>query len=145
MFGYVGECQDLTHSSFMFHCGPGRPGGVFLHHPRTHKTGHGAPSDLRFPRPWPAPNCPKNCCAQQTGMHIGCGSTAYPIGTIYEGKGHLYTPGVCPASLAAPCLASLATPHRFTGDHPTYPVDDAQLVTPYQGDTGTRPFFQQNP
>jgi hypothetical protein len=33
-------------------------------------------------------------------MHIGCGSTAYSVGTVYGGKGHLYTPGVCPALLA---------------------------------------------
>jgi hypothetical protein len=49
------------------------------------------------------------------------------------GKGHLYTPGVRPALLATPCLASLATPGRFTGDHP---VDHAQLA---RADTGTRP------
>ena len=48
------------------------------------------------------------CCAQQTGMHIGCGSTAYSVGTVYGGKGHLYTPGVCPVLLATPCLAPLA-------------------------------------
>ena len=28
----------------------------------------------------------------QTGMHIGCGSTAYSIGTVYGGKGHLSPP-----------------------------------------------------
>jgi hypothetical protein len=42
------------------------------------------------------------CCAQQTGMHIGCGSTAYSVGTVHRGKGHLYTSGVCPALLATP-------------------------------------------
>jgi hypothetical protein len=41
------------------------------------------------------------------------------------GKGHLYTLGVRPALLA--------TPGRFTGDHP---VDHAQLA---RADTGTRP------
>ena len=52
-----------------------------------------------------------HCCAQQTGMQLfGCGSTAYSVGTVYEGKGHLYTPGVRPALLATPCLTSLATP-----------------------------------
>ena len=60
-------------------------------------------------------------------MHIGCGSTAYSVRTVYEGKGHLYTPGVCPALLATPCLASLATPGRLTGDHRARPVDDALL------------------
>jgi hypothetical protein len=78
-------------------------------------------------------------------MHIGCGSTACSVGTVYGGKGHLYIPGVCPILLATPCLASLVTPRRFTGDHPARParpVDDAQLVTPCQADTGTRPFFQ---
>jgi hypothetical protein len=40
------------------------------------------------------------CCAQQTGMHMCCGSTAYSVGTVYGGKGHLYTPGVRPALLA---------------------------------------------
>jgi hypothetical protein len=70
------------------------------------------------------------CYAQQTGMHMGCGSTACSVGTVYGGKGHLYTPGVRPALLATPCLGSLATPRRFTGDHPARPVDDAQLVTP---------------
>jgi hypothetical protein len=86
------------------------------------------------------------CCAQQTGMHICCGSTAYSVETVYGGKGHLYTPGVRPALLATPCLASLATiclaslaticlaslatPRRFTGDHPDRPVDHAQLATP---------------
>jgi hypothetical protein len=54
------------------------------------------------------------CCAQQTGMHIGCGSTAYSVGTVYGEKGHLYTPGVCPILLVTPYLASLATPRRFT-------------------------------
>ena len=48
------------------------------------------------------------CCAQQTGMHIGCGSTAYSVVTVYGGKERLYTPGVCPALVATPCLASLA-------------------------------------
>jgi hypothetical protein len=48
------------------------------------------------------------CCAQQTGMHIGCGSTAYSVGTVYGGKGRLHTPGVRPDLLATPCLASLA-------------------------------------
>ena len=33
---------------------------------------------------------------------INCESTAYSIGTVYGGKGHLYTPGVRPASLATP-------------------------------------------
>jgi len=41
-------------------------------------------------------------------MHIGCGSTAYSVGTVYGGKGHLYTPGVCPVLLATPRFASLA-------------------------------------
>jgi hypothetical protein len=58
------------------------------------------------------------CCAQQTGMHIGCGSTACSVGTVYGGKGRLYTPGVRPASQATPCLVSLATLGRFTDDHP---------------------------
>src|SRR5205085_1925548 len=31
------------------------------------------------------------CCAQQTGMHICCGSTAYSVETVYGGKGDLYT------------------------------------------------------
>jgi len=78
-------------------------------------------------------------------MHIGCGSTACSVGTVYGEKGHLYTPGTRPALLATPCLASLATPRRFTGDHPARPVDDAQLVTPCWADTGTRSFFQQRP
>jgi hypothetical protein len=55
-------------------------------------------------------------------MHIGCESTAYSVGAVHGGKGHLSTPGVRPALLA--------TPRRFTGDHPARPVDDAQLVTP---------------
>ena len=49
-------------------------------------------------------------------VYIGCGGTAHSVGTVYGGKGHLYTPGVRPASLATPCLASLAMPRRFTGD-----------------------------
>ena len=57
------------------------------------------------------------CCAQQTGTHIGCGSTAYSVGTVYGGKGRLYTPDVCPALVATSCLASLATPGRFADDH----------------------------
>jgi hypothetical protein len=49
------------------------------------------------------------CCAQQTGMHIlGCGSTACSVGTVYGGKGHLYTSGVRPTSVA--------TPRRLTVD-----------------------------
>jgi hypothetical protein len=67
------------------------------------------------------------CCAQQTGMHMGCGSTAYSVGTVYKGKGHLYTPGVWPVLLATPCLAPLAITLLITGDHL---VDDAQLMTP---------------
>jgi hypothetical protein len=51
-----------------------------------------------------------SCCAQQTGINIDCGSTAYSVGTVYGGKGHLYTPDVRPVLLA--------TPRRFTGDHP---------------------------
>jgi hypothetical protein len=50
---------------------------------------------------------------------------------LVEGKeGHLYTPEVCPALVATPCLASLATPRRFTVDRSDRPVDDARLVTP---------------
>ena len=49
--------------------------------------------------------------------YTGCGSTAYSVGTVYGGKGHLYTPGVCPGLLATPCIASLATPRRLAGDH----------------------------
>jgi hypothetical protein len=56
-------------------------------------------------------------------MHICCGSTAYSVGTVWRGKEHLYTPGVRPASLATPYLASLATP--------------------CQADTGTRSISQQ--
>jgi hypothetical protein len=52
-------------------------------------------------------------------MHIGCGSTAYSVGTVYGRKGHLYTPGDTP-------VTSLAITLLFTGDHP---VDGAQLVT----------------
>jgi hypothetical protein len=69
-------------------------------------------------------------------MHkLGCGSTAYSVGTVYGGKRHLYTPGVRPASVA--------TPRR--------PTVDAQLApwttpcSPCQADTGTRPIFQQGP
>jgi hypothetical protein len=58
------------------------------------------------------------CCAQQTGMHIRCGSTAYSVGTVYGGKGHLYTSGVRPASVA--------TPRR-----PTVDALHAPLTTPY--------------
>ena len=42
--------------------------------------------------------------------YIGRESTAYSIGAIYGGKGHLYTPGARPALLATSSLASLATP-----------------------------------
>src|ERR1700756_1566892 len=49
--------------------------------------------------------------------YTGCGSTACSVGTVYGGKGHLYTPGVCPGLLATPCIASLATPRRLAGDH----------------------------
>src|SRR2546421_10013386 len=49
--------------------------------------------------------------------YTGCGSTAYSVGTVYGGKGHLYTSGVCPGLLATPCIASLATPRRLAGDH----------------------------
>src|SRR5271155_1821817 len=49
--------------------------------------------------------------------YTGCGSTAYSVGTVYGGRGHLYTPGVCPGLLATPCIASLATPRRLAGDH----------------------------
>jgi hypothetical protein len=41
-------------------------------------------------------------------MHIGCGSTAYSVETVYGGKERLYIPDVCPALVATPCLASLA-------------------------------------
>ena len=40
-------------------------------------------------RLWPL-HVSGHCCAQQTGMHIGCGSTAYSVGTVYGGKGDLY-------------------------------------------------------
>ena len=49
--------------------------------------------------------------------YTDCGSTACSVGTVYGGKGHLYTPGVCPGLLATPCIASLAMPHRLAGDH----------------------------
>jgi hypothetical protein len=79
-------------------------------------------------------------------MHIGCGSTAYSVGTVYRGTGRLYTSNVCPALLATPCLTSLATP-RCPGrpnypDHPNHlnrlnrpnypdrPINSAQLATP---------------
>jgi hypothetical protein len=51
-----------------------------------------------------------SCCAQQTGMNIDCECTTYSIETVYGEKGHLYTPNVRPVLLA--------TPRRFTGDHP---------------------------
>jgi hypothetical protein len=54
-------------------------------------------------------------------------STAYSVGTVYGGKGHLYTPGVRPALLATPCLASLVTPRRFAGDHPARPVHNTAI------------------
>jgi hypothetical protein len=80
------------------------------------------------------------CCAQQTGMHIGCGSTAYSVGTVYRGKEHLYTPGVCPGLLA--------TPRCFTGDHlmphrrsPYASLAITLSMTPNYSDTGTRPPF----
>jgi hypothetical protein len=60
-------------------------------------------------------------------MHIGCGSSAYSVGTVYGGKGHLYTPGARPVSLA--------TPRRFTGDCPARPVGSTLLTRL----TGTRP------
>jgi hypothetical protein len=60
-------------------------------------------------------------------MHVDCESTAYSVETVYEGKGHLYTPSVCPVLLATSRLVSLATSRCFTGDHP---VDDAQPATP---------------
>jgi hypothetical protein len=66
--------------------------------------------------------------------YICCGSTACSVGTVYGGKGHLYTPGVRPALLATPCLASLATPCRLIGNalssdrrRPARPVNDALL------------------
>jgi hypothetical protein len=70
------------------------------------------------------------CCAQQTGMHkLGCGSTAYSVGTVYGGKGHLYTPGVRPASVATPrrptvdaLHAPLTTPCSPRGRRPARPV-----------------------
>ena len=43
-------------------------------------------------------------------MHIGCGSTAYSVRTVYGGKGRLY-------SWRSPCFAGDALP-RLTGDHP---------------------------
>jgi hypothetical protein len=38
------------------------------------------------------------------------GSVARSRRTVYGGKGHLYTPGVRPASLVMPCLDLLETP-----------------------------------
>ena len=35
--------------------------------------------------------------------YTGCGSTAYSVGTVYGGKGELYTPDARPALLATPC------------------------------------------
>jgi hypothetical protein len=57
---------------------------------------------------WRCAGMRQECCAQQASMHIGCGSTACSVGTIYGGNGYLYTPGVRPALLVTPCLASLA-------------------------------------
>jgi hypothetical protein len=37
--------------------------------------------------------------AADSFAYIGCGSTAYSVGAVYEGKGHLYTPGVRPTRL----------------------------------------------
>jgi hypothetical protein len=46
-----------------------------------------------------------------------CGSTAYSVGTVYRGKEHLYTPGVCPGLLATPrCFPPVIT-LCLTGDH----------------------------
>ena len=42
-------------------------------------------------------------------MHmVVCGSTAYSVGTVWRGKGDLYTPDARPALLVTPGLASLA-------------------------------------
>jgi hypothetical protein len=41
-------------------------------------------------------------------MHIlGCGSTACSVGTVYGGKGHLYTPDVRPARPVDDALLAL--------------------------------------
>jgi hypothetical protein len=69
-------------------------------------------------------------------MHkLGCGSTAYSVGTICGGKGHLYTSGVRPASVATPRrpavdaqLALWTTPCSPRGRRPARPVDDALLA-----------------
>jgi hypothetical protein len=57
---------------------------------------------------WRRAGMRQECCAQQASMHIDCGNITCSVGTIYGGNGHLYTPGVRPALLATPCLASLA-------------------------------------
>jgi hypothetical protein len=41
---------------------------------------------------------------------IDCASTAYSVGTVYRGKGDLYTPDARPALLATPCSQAQADP-----------------------------------
>jgi hypothetical protein len=64
------------------------------------------------------------CCS-------GLGSTAYSVETVYERRTSIYSWRL-PRSAGDALLASLATPGRFTGDHP---VDHAQLarLTPERG------------
>ena len=52
--------------------------------------------------------------------YTDCGSTAYSVGTVYGGKGELYTPDTRPALLA--------TPRRFTGHALPCRIDDALLA-----------------
>ena len=56
------------------------------------------------------------CCAQQTGMHILVVEVLLILWRLsVEGK-DVYSPDARPALLETPCLASLATSQRFTGD-----------------------------
>ena len=59
----------------------------------------------------PQPNCSSHCCAQQTGMHIRCGSTAYSLAILPRKRPDTYrhkkTLGRAPVSpdIAGPCPA----------------------------------------
>src|SRR5205085_5298203 len=60
--------------------------------------------------------------------YTGCGSTAYSVGTVYGGKGELYTPDARPALLATPRRFSGHALACFTGHALACLIDDALLA-----------------
>src|SRR5579859_6467837 len=75
--------------------------------------------------------------------YTGCGSTAYSVGTVYGGKGELYTPDARPALLATPRRLTDDALACLTGDALACLIDDALLAL-LGLTTETRPTHNRN-